>query len=61
MNQIYHCYASAAFGMEGLVSGELKECNMKNVKAENGGVYFDACGDEIFFCNLHMHFNLAVI
>ena len=57
MNQIYHCYSSAAFGMEGLVSGELKECNMKNVKAENGGVYFDACGDEIFFCNLHMHFN----
>lgn len=38
--RFFSCYASAAFGTEGLVSDELKSFHMNNVRAENGGVHF---------------------
>jgi putative N6-adenine-specific DNA methylase len=56
MNDFYSCYASSAFGMEGLVSGELKSMHMGDVSAENGGVRFTADGEQLFLCNLKMHF-----
>lgn len=49
------CFASAAFGMEGLVSRELKKLNMQNVKAENGGVCFTATAKDLFICNMYLH------
>ena len=52
----YECYAGSAFGMEGLVSGELKRCGAKNVRTENGAVFFTASAEEIFRLNLRMHF-----
>ena len=56
MNPVYHCYASAAFGLEGLVSKELKKKNIRDIAAENGGVRFSADERELFLCNLEMHF-----
>ena len=56
MQQLYLCYASAAFGLEGLVASELRDLKMKNISAENGGVRFSATTDELLICNLHMHF-----
>ena len=38
MDRKYPCYASAAFGMEGLVSRELKSLGITDASAENGGV-----------------------
>ena len=56
MNQDYLCYASAAFGMESLVARELKQEGLPDVAAENGGVRFTASPDQLFLCNLNMHF-----
>ena len=56
MTASYRCYASAAFGMEGLVSRELKKLGVRDVSAENGGVFFEADGEQLFLCNLSMHF-----
>lgn len=56
MKDLFSCYASAAFGLEGLVAAELRELGMREVKAENGGVRFDASPEELFLCNLQMHF-----
>ena len=56
MKQEYLCYASAAFGIEGLVADELRRLGFPDVKAENGGVRFTAKPEEIFFCNLKLHF-----
>ena len=36
-------FATAAFGMEGIVAAELKRLNMNNVKAEMGGARFTGC------------------
>ena len=44
MPAIFNAYAGAAFGMEGLVSAELKRLGMRDVRAENGGVRFQASG-----------------
>ena len=60
MRDYYQCYASAAFGMEGLVSAELKKLSMTDVSAENGGVLFYADGAQIFLCNLSMRFSERV-
>ena len=57
MNQIYHCYASAAFGMEGLVSRELKSIGLYDVEAGNGYVLFSASGKDLFISNLQLHFS----
>ncbi|MCR5567491.1 MAG: class I SAM-dependent RNA methyltransferase [Clostridiales bacterium] len=56
MNDVYQCYAASAFGMEGLVAGELKRTGAGNVSAENGGVCFSASAQELFRLNLLMHF-----
>ena len=57
MEQIYHCFASAAFGMEGLVSNELKQLGASGVQAENGGVLFDASFSALFEYNIRNHFS----
>ena len=57
MDQLFRCYASAAFGLEGLVSKELKRLGFSSVSAENGGVLFDASVEDLFRCNLLMHFS----
>ena len=57
MDISYQCYASAAFGMEGLVSKELKINGLNPVQTENGGVWFKASGDELFLSNMQMHFS----
>ena len=52
----FHCYASAAFGMEGLVSKDLRRYGAEEVTADNGGVHFAATGEQLFILNLRMHF-----
>ena len=37
-----HWYATAAFGLEGIVSAELKRLGMRDVQAESGGARFAA-------------------
>ena len=54
MENVFPCYASAAFGLEGLVAAELRGLNLRNVKAENGGVRFDADPEELFRANLSL-------
>ena len=57
MNRMkFACCASAAFGLEGLVAGELRELGMQDVTAENGMVRFQASLKDIFRCNLSLHF-----
>ena len=56
MEQTFTCYASAAFGLEGLVAAELREFGISGVRAENGGVRFSASPEELFLCNLKLHF-----
>ncbi|MBR6966735.1 MAG: class I SAM-dependent RNA methyltransferase [Clostridia bacterium] len=56
MEQTFTCYASAAFGLEGLVAAELREFGISGVRAENGGVRFTASPEELFLCNLKLHF-----
>ena len=56
MKSVYSCYASAAFGLEGLVAGELRKLGLSEVKAENGGVRFNASAEELYLCNLKLHF-----
>jgi len=57
MDNRFHCFASAAFGMEGLVSRELKLLGLSGVSSVNGGVYFDAEPEQIFTTNLQVHFS----
>ena len=57
MESLYQCYASSAFGLEGLVSSELKRLGAAGVSAENGGVRFSADGEQLFSLNLMMHFS----
>ena len=57
MNTAFECFASAAFGMEGLVSRELKSFGLSDVAPVNGGVYFHADAEQIFTSNLRMHFS----
>ncbi len=56
MHNDYDCYAGSAFGMEGLVAGELRKFGANNVRAENGGVFFTASAEMLFRLNLKMHF-----
>ena len=57
MKNVFNCFASAAFGMEGLVSRELKQLGLSDVSATNGGVYFSASSEQVFITNLQMHFS----
>ena len=54
--QVFQAYASAAFGMEGLVAAELRRLGMKDVKAGSGGVRFSADLRGLFLCNLRLRF-----
>ena len=56
MDKLFDCYASSAFGMEGLISAELKELGARDVLAENGGVRFTADAEGIFRLNLGLHY-----
>ena len=56
METVFSCYASSAFGMEGLVAKELRLLNMQDVAAENSGVMFRATAAQLFECNLKMHY-----
>ena len=52
----YDCYAGSAFGMEGLVAGELRKYGANNVRTENGGVFFTSSAESLFRLNLMLHF-----
>lgn len=56
MQKVFSCYASAAFGLEGLVADELRALGMNSVSAENGGVRFSASAEGLLECNLNLHF-----
>ena len=56
MRNDFDCYAGSAFGMEGLVAGELRKCGADNVRTENGGVFFTSSAENLFRLNLMMHF-----
>ena len=56
VDTVYQCYTASAFGMEGLVAGELKRSGAFDVSAENGGVFFSASALQLFRLNLLMHF-----
>ncbi len=51
----YQCYASAAFGLEGLVAAEIRAFHLDSVQVENGGVRFEASLDQVFNLNLRLH------
>lgn len=57
MQEKYQGYASAAFGMEGLVSAELKRMGLRKCAAENGCVLFEADAQELYLCNLRSRFS----
>lgn len=58
MKDIFQCYASAAFGLEGLVASELRSLGyFTDVSAGNGGVRFSSDAVSLFICNLSMHFS----
>ena len=47
-------FATAAFGLEGVVASELKRLGMKDVQAETGGARFSGAMGEAFLCNLRL-------
>lgn len=55
--EILHLYATAAFGVEGLVAKELRKLGMEQVTVENGGVFFTGTLLDAFRCNLCMFFS----
>lgn len=57
MGDLFQCYASAAFGMEGLVSKDLKSLGYHDLKVDNGGVRFTADVSGLFDCNISMRFS----
>ena len=57
MTELFNCYASAAFGMEGLVARELRQLGFSDVSAENGGVRFRADCRQLLLANLSLHFS----
>lgn len=54
--QVFQAYASAAFGLEGLVSAELRRLGMQDVKAGSGGVRFSTGLEGLFLCDLRLRF-----
>ena len=50
----YRCFATAAFGTEGLVAGELKRLGFDGVRAETGGACFRADTAGIALANLRL-------
>ena len=47
-------FATAAFGLEGVVASELKRLGMREVRAELGGARFCGSMADAFFCNLRL-------
>lgn len=47
-------FATAAFGLEGVVAAELKRLGMQNVRGELGGARFTGSLRDAFFCNLRL-------
>ncbi len=56
-SDLYSFFAAAAFGLEGLVSSELKRLGMKDVRTENGGASFTGTLNDAFLCNLRLRFS----
>ena len=56
-DHVFSCYASAAFGTEGLVAGELKAFHLRDVRAENGGVRFSADQAGLYAANIRSRFS----
>ena len=52
MEKLYSCQASAAFGLEGLVSRELKQSGIQDVRTDNGCVRFSATAEELYLCDI---------
>ena len=57
MDSVYSCFAVAAFGMEGLVSNELKLIGVSQIHPENGGVRFCANLNQVYSCNLWLRYS----
>ncbi len=47
-------YATAAFGLEGIVAAELRRLKMRDVSPDNGGVRFTGSVSDAFLCNLRL-------
>ena len=54
MQKQFTLFATAAFGLEGIVSQELKRLDMKNVQAELGGARFTGTMEDAFLCNMRL-------
>ena len=54
MNEELTLFATAAFGLEGIVGAELKRLKMKDVRAELGGARFRGTLTDAFLCNLRL-------
>jgi len=50
----YRCYASCAFGIEGILAEEIRRLGIENVAAQDARVYFDACEAEIAKANIFL-------
>ncbi len=50
----YRCYASCAFGIEGILAEELRRLGLENVAAEDARVYFDADENNIARANIFL-------
>jgi len=53
-NTRYELGATAAFGLEGVVAGELKRLGFADAKGFNGGATFQGTLRDAFFANLHL-------
>lgn len=56
ISETFDLIATSAFGLEGLISSELKRMNIKEVKPENGFVRFRGNMADAFLCNLRSRF-----
>lgn len=54
-------FASAAFGLEGLVGSELRRLNMKDVSVIQGGAYFTGSMNDAMLANLRLRFSDRVL
>ncbi|MGI6152720.1 MAG: THUMP domain-containing class I SAM-dependent RNA methyltransferase [Christensenellaceae bacterium] len=50
----HRCYASCAFGIEGVLAAELKRLELENIAAQDARVYFDADTEEIARANMFL-------
>lgn len=50
----FRCYASCSFGIEGILTKELKDLKMQNIAAQDARVYFDATTEQIATANIFL-------